>query len=31
MQGPAAQFIPDAAAAAYIGVPGAVVSDLVRA
>ena len=30
MQGPASQFIPDAAAAAYIGLPGALVWDLVR-
>ena len=30
MQGPASQFIPDAAAAAYIGVPGALIWDLVH-
>jgi SAM-dependent methyltransferase len=30
MQGPASQFIPDAAAAAYIGLPGALIWDLVR-
>lgn len=30
MQGPASQFIPDAAAAAYVGVPGALIWDLVR-
>jgi SAM-dependent methyltransferase len=30
MQGLASQFIPDAAAAAYVGVPGALVWDLVR-
>ena len=30
MQGLASQFIPDAAAAAYIGVPGALIWDLVR-
>ena len=31
MQGPASQFIPAAAAAAYVGVPGALVWDLLRA
>ena len=31
MQGPASQFIPEASAAAYIGLPGALVWDLVRA
>lgn len=30
MQGPASQFIPDAATAAYVGVPGALIWDLVR-
>jgi SAM-dependent methyltransferase len=30
MQGPASQFIPDAAAAAFVGVPGALIWDLVR-
>jgi len=30
MQGPASDFIPDAAAAAFVGVPGALVWDLVR-
>lgn len=30
MQGPASRFIPDAAAAAYVGVPGALIWDLVR-
>jgi hypothetical protein len=30
MQGPASQFIPDAAAAAYVGVPGALIWDLLR-
>jgi len=30
MQGPASSFIPDAAAAAVVGVPGALVWDLVR-
>lgn len=30
MQGPASQFVPDAAAAAYVGVPGALIWDLVR-
>ena len=31
MQGPASEFIPEASAAAYIGLPGALVWDLVRA
>jgi hypothetical protein len=30
MQGPASHFIPAAAAAAYVGVPGALIWDLVR-
>jgi SAM-dependent methyltransferase len=30
MQGPASQFIPDATAAAYIGLPGALIWELVR-
>jgi ubiquinone/menaquinone biosynthesis C-methylase UbiE len=30
MQGPASQFIPEAAAAAYVGLPGALIWDLVR-
>lgn len=30
MQGPASQFIPDAAADAYVGLPGALIWDLVR-
>jgi len=30
MQGPASDFIPDAAAAAFVGVPGALVWNLVR-
>jgi SAM-dependent methyltransferase len=30
MQGPAAQFIPDAAAAAFVGLPGALIWELVR-
>ena len=30
MQGPATQFIPDAAAAAYVGLPGALIWELVR-
>jgi hypothetical protein len=30
MQGLASEFIPDAAAAAYIGVPGALIWDLDR-
>jgi hypothetical protein len=30
MQGPASQFIPDAAEAAYVGVPGALIWDLLR-
>ena len=30
MQGPASDFIPDAAAAAFVGVPGALIWDLVR-
>ena len=30
MQGPAAQFIPDATAAAYVGLPGALIWELVR-
>jgi SAM-dependent methyltransferase len=30
MQGPASQFIPDAAAGAYVGLPGALIWDLVR-
>jgi hypothetical protein len=30
MQGPATQFIPDAAAAAYLGLPGALIWELVH-
>jgi hypothetical protein len=30
MQGPAAQFIPDATTAAYVGLPGALIWELVR-
>ena len=30
MQGPASQFIPDATAAAYVGLPGALIWELVR-
>jgi SAM-dependent methyltransferase len=30
MQGPASQFIPDATEAAYVGVPGALIWDLLR-
>jgi SAM-dependent methyltransferase len=30
MQGPASQFIPEAAAAAYVGLPGALIWDLAR-
>jgi hypothetical protein len=30
MQGPASQFIPEAAVAAYVGVPGALIWNLVR-
>ena len=30
MQGPATQFIPDATAAAYVGLPGALIWELVR-
>jgi hypothetical protein len=30
MQGPATQFIPDATAVAYIGLPGALIWELAR-